>query len=1395
MDVTITNGHGHGSTETSTRGRDLVKTVRSLDQTGPGNDGEHIERTWTLLTSVSSSHFYAAEETVLRWLLKSMKTNNDAADTLRRFPLTWRILGCTFQRIPLFSLAKSLADRKFMAILQQTLKSISKPVTPKDAVPATLSKKRKRTLEVTFDLEALKTRDGCISTGDAVLGALRILLARVDGAAHTSQNERMGAEHIKGLFSQPASDVVTYLAPILSLCEYSATSDLSCAETQENWIHTLSAIWNLRLHGQTDSLEVALYLSRSAFGLLGKLTGLAIDVDITLEGRVKSSWIQQLESFMHRNLFLPAKSAFLNRTDLEAPIRAVDASRPIASVSRPVFFHLASTTPRILSGPSASTSEEDWAKATFKLARDGLHDLTQQKKSTTLKIMLGEAIANRSHIDLEDLRALCKEHALGSDSTDWQALSLVAQCDPDVFLLTDDGALLLNTVADRLLQPQSSLGGEEDLGAVRTFFDCIIGGYEKARDLSSFLRKWFEQLIKCDASLLSDATNRPAWFSSAVHRNPRLTTAIENSLTPKQLLSVLQWVEEQGSALPAATLVFLDTIAAALKSDDFVDAVQLRLFDLMQDAWLSDTLPSDLIALRWPIIASTVSWVSNEEASKVRSKVQSELKKILAKGKLENPDTFEAFRAATQLWLSAFPDGQDVAELAAALGSFADRLAKQLRKLKPGSLETPWDPYAVQLSTPKTRPITSSVTITSYVDFALGEASRFLPLVSGKADTLPEFLQHIIAFSDDKEAAPKESEQLSSALSAVLSNENVFHETKLTAGIIDHVIEALASGSKSSPWEDASTRAALKALINTPSELLSRPQRESIMETLMLQRRKMKSKTEKVSASTWNLVLGLMVKVMQRSTFYEGMSFSDLTALATSASPAIADMDPMTALGTSRLICELSTLTIRQINDHYEEWGAKYFRKAGRHLDKNEEESSDDILKLAVLKALVKVLSGSGNFEGDDASLDLSDVRGRLATIVQSILDAYAREWRSSNDRAAINKLLLAIDAAEGLPSDALEGLKIDIKALEEASADAVSLGYLRGWHLRTFLIGNFAPQLAQPRPTDFRLLFQSDDASEGTGSVPDVVSASSSRETTNACVDAIVRRMGRSEKLQYLQSLLEELDGEQAVDGQLLAIHQVIVRLTDEQGSSEKTTSFDLATAHSKLTARLARTTSARAFCRTADVVRLLLDQRGTWMTQWNIETTLGAVSVVASGKGGVGVSSSPRVYEALCSVVSVVIRRHRLRLEDHYHMLLSTLEALLRALVHDASRGAAAATLGSRHATLYGRLVTLVTEPSVASVSRGQHVGALDSATDAAKKTAGRHVYLVLMQYVKLQLEVDVPHGVREALEPGMHSIFDVTPSEVRKILNDAMDASGRAILRDMFKRYTQFGKWSGV
>jgi nucleolar pre-ribosomal-associated protein 2 len=72
---------------------------------------------------------------------------------------------------------------------------------------------------------------------------------------------------------------------------------------------------------------------------------------------------------------------------------------------------------------------------------------------------------------------------------------------------------------------------------------------------------------------------------------------------------------------------------------------------------------------------------------------------------------------------------------------------------------------------------------------------------------------------------------------------------------------------------------------------------------------------------------------------------------------------------------------------------------------------------------------------------------------------------------------------------------------------------------------------------------------------------------------------------------------------------------------------------------------------------------------------------------------------------------------------------------------------------------------------------------------------MYLILMNYVRLQLEVGVRRHVREALEPGMNAIFDITPPETRKILNDGLDASGRALLAEQHKRYMKFGKWTGV
>lgn len=246
----------------------------------------------------------------------------------------------------------------------------------------------------------------------------------------------------------------------------------------------------------------------------------------------------------------------------------------------------------------------------------------------------------------------------------------------------------------------------------------------------------------------------------------------------------------------------------------------------------------------------------------------------------------------------------------------------------------------------------------------------------------------------------------------------------------------------------------------------------------------------------------------------------------------------------------------------------------------------------------------------------------------------------------------------------------------------------------------------------------------------------------------------------------------------------------------------MDLAQVHSVLLARLMKAQTSTEFALIAQTIYTLLDKKASTMKQWNTEATLGIVSKLCAGGSETAedIKSSPKMYEWLCRLTEVIIKRHRLRLEGHFHLLITALQSLLYLLIIPTSSSSSASpsdtlTLRERQAKLFARLLTLVCEPSVASVTRGQPTGLLDSATDAAKRSAGQHMHLVLMVYLKLQLELAVPLAVREALQPGMYSILDITSQEGMRILNEAVDGSGRAIFKELYRRYVRFGKWSGV
>ena len=239
--------------------------------------------------------------------------------------------------------------------------------------------------------------------------------------------------------------------------------------------------------------------------------------------------------------------------------------------------------------------------------------------------------------------------------------------------------------------------------------------------------------------------------------------------------------------------------------------------------------------------------------------------------------------------------------------------------------------------------------------------------------------------------------------------------------------------------------------------------------------------------------------------------------------------------------------------------------------------------------------------------------------------------------------------------------------------------------------------------------------------------------------------------------------------------------------------------------------------------------------MKQWNIDLTLSKVSVICSEKlisitsvdaSGpdrlTHVSTSPRAFSMLCRLVETVVKHHRKRLDGHFHLLITALRFLLESLLSrrpsaSGYSGASAATKREaeqyeKQAKQFSGLITLVCEPSVASVSRsasaatsaggsngpnggGGGGGVLDSEKDKAKRYAGQYMYLVLVAYVKLQLEHAMPHHVREVLETGMYSILNITNRDGMQIVNDSMDQGGRVIFKELYKRYKNFGKWSGV
>ncbi|KAI1190600.1 Urb2/Npa2 family-domain-containing protein [Nemania serpens] len=1339
----------------------LIRAARTLDEDSSLPLPDKIHKLWLLLAAAKYTRLHGVEESILRWLLKQMSGNTDNAEHVRRYPLTWKILGYVFPRIPAQALGRSLAYFRFVPILNKTLGDVTKPEAQPTSSGAregtTAAKKRKRGADWSSTLIELRASPECLKTASEVFEALSILLEQ--GTAQPGEltpEKRVGAEHVKSLFSSSNDETRDIVAKLLLICETSLSlTDGELVRGAQSWIDTLTTIWDLRLRSKEESLEFAKHIYERASLVLAR-----IEVDSSISpsnpgyGNLRKIWAPQLRRFLSTYFIRPARQRFSADKNIDMPKLALGFAQKDIVASTTVLWSIAATTSRDTSDPKSKIEHDAWIETIFQAVVEALKPLARREKNEALSRLLDIALQTRSIPDTETLRALYQQQAVDEDETDWTLLSKILACDADVFLIAEDPEAIFDNVSK---VSNSDVKTKDQV--VSNVVLPLQDAFYNARDLPGFVAKWFRHL--CAA----ESVENSLWFDSRIREH--LATILQTSLSTAQILRLLEGLDPVSSR-NGELLVVLDGICAGVTDENTMADIHSKIFSMMDREW-GDISPG-AIGLRWRVLGYLASWGSSSECNQLWKKVKSDVKPILKKGSLTAPETFEALSCCYMLCLSNHIGGRYEDDLIKLVCTMLGRVLS--------SVNTEAD---LQLLRP-------------YVDLAFNRLPRLSEQPKQEVNSLTDQIVKLFWHISYKLPSLQNEERLDYVRS-LIHNYDALDEEPFVDALMASFLDALDNSENQSGWTQPHSLSLLSTLLEFPVECWTRARRKRIMGSWKKHNSAINSYAVKDSEYAL-AVLRLLVKIMQQPTFYEHMEFTDLVDICSGITTS-----NVTLLSLAERLVDT---TIRQILTNMNEVTQSYLLSAFHYAESFKlGKYSADCTQILILKSLVAALSAQRPSDSplERFGIDLDVFRQSLAKLVERALSDFSLEINGSADASLTDEKLrylsLVIDAAQATGNDATVQMKIELSGdpltrLERTSDITLSNDTAVGWKLRSFLMKQSAHRYTNE---SFSAILD-----EG----GDVVE----EELIYGFVDAYVQGKSQSIRDQLLDELIDRERLIRGSIGPLLAARRLLGLYQD--GSAGVRGSIDLAKVHAHLTSHLRLTESLSHFKHISETMLFLLDKHADEMTQHNIEATLTSVVELCSAHGPKiqGPKAAGEIFAALFKLVALIIRRHRLRLSGHFHILLTTLRALLTVLLADpspsiSSRQSARARhppwlltrLQPRHGERFARLLTLVCEPSAASVARSRARSELDSATDVAKRAAGQYMYLVLEVYIKLQLEVEVSREMRKALEVGVFSVLDITSEGCRKVLNESLDASGRVAFRALFAEYRKFGKWKGV
>ena len=215
---------------------------------------------------------------------------------------------------------------------------------------------------------------------------------------------------------------------------------------------------------------------------------------------------------------------------------------------------------------------------------------------------------------------------------------------------------------------------------------------------------------------------------------------------------------------------------------------------------------------------------------------------------------------------------------------------------------------------------------------------------------------------------------------------------------------------------------------------------------------------------------------------------------------------------------------------------------------------------------------------------------------------------------------------------------------------------------------------------------------------------------------------------------------------------------------------------------------------------VNMLLQNHTRVISQWHIDELFAAITITACNLDRHREKSSGRLYLGLCRLFGSILTIHRAKIGGRYHLVLLALQALLRCLFvsyqESGEMGNDWQVFGEGHAAAYGRILSMICDPTVSSVRRSRNRSQLElnDETKKARRMAGQHLGYLIMEFCGYQLTGRLLPGMRRALNAGLYAVLEVMPADVMRTMNAAMDSSSRSVFKELYKDYRSFGKWTG-